>query len=146
MHSQLRHCHFCLTLWRSSVFTSVLRGWLLPVWHPRLVPSWFLQALLHTHTHPLWHLRSLQALPMRNGCQGAGDMARLGSSQISSGVKETLVPDKVCKSSLLRTGWALAGPLYRCGEEATTEEAGSLPDRCWSERLPSEPQGMRPFF
>ena len=26
LHSQLRHCHFCLTLWRSSVFTSVLRG------------------------------------------------------------------------------------------------------------------------
>ena len=36
--------------------------------------------------------------------------------------------DKSVKSSLLSTGWVLAGPLYRRGEEATTEsrEAPSL--------------------
>ena len=67
-------------------------------------------------------------------------MARLGSFQISSAVNQTLVPEQVCKSSLLCKGWALAGALYRCGEKASTEEvAGSFPDMCWGERLPSEP-------
>ena len=141
LHSQLRHCHFCLTLWRSSVFTSVLRGLASPCLAPKtcaqLVPP---RPPAHTRTHPLWHLRSLQVLSMGKGCQGAGDMASLGSSQISSGVKETLVPDQVCKSPLLSTGWALAGTLYRCGEKATTEEeAGSFSDRCWCELFPSEP-------
>ena len=141
LHSQLRHCHFCLTLWRSSVFTSVLRGLASPCVAAKTCAQLVPPRPSCTHTPPpLVASRSLQVLSMGKGCQGAGDMARLGSSQISSGVKETLVPDQVCKSSLLSTGWALAGPLYRCGEKATTEEeAGSFFDRCWSERLPSEP-------
>lgn len=45
---------------------------------------------------------------MRVGCQGAGDMARLGSSQISSRVKEALCLTKSVPPAQDR--WALAGP------------------------------------
>ena len=50
LHSQLRHCHFCLTLWRSSVFTSVLRGLGFSLCGSQdLCPAGSSQALLHTH-------------------------------------------------------------------------------------------------
>ena len=61
-------------------------------------------------------------MPERKGCQGTGEKASLDSAQISFGVKKPLVSGQVCNVFPASTGWVLAGPLYRWGEEATTEE------------------------
>ena len=60
-------------------------------------------------------------MPERKGCQGTGEKASLDSAQISFGVKKPLVSGQVCNVFPASTGWVLAGPLYRCGEEATRE-------------------------
>ena len=59
---------------------------------------------------------------------------------------------KSVKSSLLSTGWALAGPLYRCGEEATREEqeapaltgagVSAFPLSLWRRALSPDPAVM----
>ena len=61
-------------------------------------------------------------MPERKVCQGTGEKASLDSAQISFGVKKPLVSGQVCNVFPASTGWVLAGPLYRCGEEATMEE------------------------
>ena len=72
-----------------------------------LCPAGYSQVLQHRHL--LLASEEPEALPVRKGCQEAGDMARLGSSQISSGV-ETLVPGQVCKvfpgQHRVGAGWA----------------------------------------
>ena len=77
--------------------------------------------------------------------KGTGDLARLGSAQISSGV-ETLVPGQVCKvfpaQHRVGTGWASLQMWWRSHHRRA---GGSCPDRCWCECLPSEPLEMSPF-
>ena len=58
-------------------------------------------------SHPLLSSKESEALPVR---KRTGDLARLGSAQTSSGVKETFVPGQVCKvfpaQHRVGAGWA----------------------------------------
>ena len=124
LHSQLRHCHFCLTLWRSSVFTSVLRGLGFSLCGSQdLCPAASSQALLHTHA------------PTTCGIYGACRICSRGRAdrglvtwlawtlQISSGVNQTLVPEQVCTSSCSAKGGCWLGPF--------TDVVRKLPQRKW---------------